>query len=51
MTRVIPTREWDTRVGIDAFRLMPSMRITGRIVEPEIKQLPVICQLNKGLAR
>ena len=27
------------------------MSITGRIVEPEIEHLPVICQLNKRLAR
>ena len=51
MTRVIPTREWDSRVGIDDFRLIPSMCITGRSVELEIERLPVICQLNKRLAR
>ena len=51
MKEEISVREQDSQTGIDAYRLMPSMNITGRIVESEIEYLPVIYQLNKRLAR
>ena len=51
MTRVISVLKQDLRTGIDAYRLMPSMSIAGRIVELEIEHLPVICQLNKKETR